>query len=199
MAVFALGGWYVAQTRGSVSISSQLTQSSTCIISILRLQSLYVVSVSPDITWDNPLPAIWSSSEVNVGIICSCLPTLKGGIVRIFPRLFPAVSSANRQSGRQTRTIGGSEPDLQRPERTAKAFELLGSDKSQPKSHRRTWESEESLREVETYQQLDETHEHGRRKNYSWLHDASSTEDTASRASRTGTQYSEAPSSYKLV
>lgn len=43
----------------------------TCIISILRLQSLYVISKSTDVSWDNPLAAIWSSMEVNVGIICS--------------------------------------------------------------------------------------------------------------------------------
>ena len=50
MAVFGLGGI-------------------TCLISILRLQSLYVISKSNDVTWDNPLAAIWSSLEVNIGIM----------------------------------------------------------------------------------------------------------------------------------
>lgn len=57
-------------------------------ISILRLQSLYVVSHTDDISWNNPLPAIWSSTEVNVGILCSCLPTLKGLLNRFYPSLF---------------------------------------------------------------------------------------------------------------
>ena len=65
-----------------------LIEFSTCLISILRLQSLYVVSHTDDITWNNPLPAIWSSTEVNVGILCSCLPTLKGLISRFYPSLF---------------------------------------------------------------------------------------------------------------
>ncbi|TKA57293.1 hypothetical protein B0A55_11541 [Friedmanniomyces simplex] len=41
MTVFALGGF-------------------TCIVSILRLQSLYVISKATDVSWNNPLAAIWS-------------------------------------------------------------------------------------------------------------------------------------------
>ena len=74
MVVFALGGF-------------------TCIISILRLQALYVVSHTTDISWYNPLAAIWSSTEVNVGILCSCLPTLKGLVNHFFPDLFETMST----------------------------------------------------------------------------------------------------------
>jgi hypothetical protein len=69
MIVFALGGF-------------------TCIISILRLQSLLVFLHNTDISWHNPLAAIWSSLEVNIGILCSCLPTLKAMVSRYFPRAF---------------------------------------------------------------------------------------------------------------
>ena len=69
MIVFALGGF-------------------TCIISILRLQSLLVFLHNSDISWHNPLAAIWSSLEVNIGILCSCLPTLKAMVSRYFPRAF---------------------------------------------------------------------------------------------------------------
>ncbi|KAK5164013.1 uncharacterized protein LTR77_010104 [Saxophila tyrrhenica] len=86
MAVFALGGF-------------------TCLISILRLQSLVVVSRSDDISWENPLAAIWSSTELNVGIICSCLPTLKGCISRVFPRLFSS-TNAGPSSGRDVQQRG---------------------------------------------------------------------------------------------
>jgi hypothetical protein len=80
-----------------------------CIISILRLSALYAVSVSTDISWDNPLAAVWSSTEVNVGIICSCLPTLKGCVVRFFPSLFTTAGSKHATpvfelSGRGQRT-----------------------------------------------------------------------------------------------
>jgi hypothetical protein len=69
MIVFALGGF-------------------TCVISILRLQSLLVFLHNTDISWHNPLAAIWSSLEVNIGILCSCLPTLKAMVSRYFPRAF---------------------------------------------------------------------------------------------------------------
>jgi hypothetical protein len=69
MIVFALGGF-------------------TCIISILRLQSLLVFLQTTDISYHNPLAAIWSSLEVNIGITCSCIPTLKAMVTRWFPRAF---------------------------------------------------------------------------------------------------------------
>jgi hypothetical protein len=69
MIVFALGGF-------------------TCIISILRLQSLLVFLQTTDISYHNPLAAIWSNLEVNIGIVCSCLPTLKAMVTRWFPRAF---------------------------------------------------------------------------------------------------------------
>ena len=43
----------------------------TCVLSILRLPSIYVVSRSSDVSWDNPKAAIWSCMELYAGIICS--------------------------------------------------------------------------------------------------------------------------------
>lgn len=48
------------------------------------------------------MAAIYSSTEVNVGILCSCLPTLKGGISYFFPRLFPDRSN---RSGHEMRDV----------------------------------------------------------------------------------------------
>ena len=60
---------------------------SVCITSILRLHALYASSVSRDITWDSATALIWSTVEVNVAIVCACLPTLKPIISLVFPRL----------------------------------------------------------------------------------------------------------------
>ncbi|EME86699.1 uncharacterized protein MYCFIDRAFT_99406, partial [Pseudocercospora fijiensis CIRAD86] len=54
------------------------------IISILRLPALHVLMTSTDTTYQNPMAAIWSSIEINVGIMCSCLPTLRC----LFPKIF---------------------------------------------------------------------------------------------------------------
>jgi hypothetical protein len=77
----------------------------TCVVSLMRLQSLYAVSVSEDISWDNPMAALWSNLEVNIGIICSCLPTLKTCVMRVFPKMFS--SSRGTSSGHGIMTIGG--------------------------------------------------------------------------------------------
>lgn len=48
------------------------------------------------------MAALWSSLEVNIGIISSCLPTLKAVVTRVFPRFFTSaygVSVSNRTPG----------------------------------------------------------------------------------------------------
>ncbi|KAK4962683.1 hypothetical protein LTR10_000310 [Elasticomyces elasticus] len=87
MSVFALGGF-------------------TCVVSILRLQSLYVISRATDVSWNNPLAAIWSSVEINTGILCSCLPTLKACVSRYLPRLF--TTKISRAGSRPSHARGAS-------------------------------------------------------------------------------------------
>jgi hypothetical protein len=41
----------------------------------------------PNATWAKVDVALWSTVEINVGIICACLPSLRSLIVRIFPGL----------------------------------------------------------------------------------------------------------------
>lgn len=66
-----------------------------CLTSILRLKSLYDISVSDDITWDNTPAAYWSSLEVNFAVIAACLPTLRKTISRFFPRFFSSYSNSD--------------------------------------------------------------------------------------------------------
>ncbi|KAH7131876.1 hypothetical protein B0J11DRAFT_565468 [Dendryphion nanum] len=56
--------------------------------SVLRLHALYIVVISEDITWDNPGTATWSAMELNIGIICASLPTLRAFLARYFPSTF---------------------------------------------------------------------------------------------------------------
>lgn len=83
MGVFALAGFVI-------------------IISILRLPSLIKLWETKDTSYKNPMVMIWSSVEINVGIICSCLPTLRC----LFPRLFKAATGY--ASGRSTGFSDGS-------------------------------------------------------------------------------------------
>ncbi|KAK3937758.1 hypothetical protein QBC46DRAFT_356410 [Diplogelasinospora grovesii] len=57
------------------------------IVSIVRLQSLVKFANSSNPTWDNVDVTIWSTVEINVGIMCACLPTFRQLLVWMFPTL----------------------------------------------------------------------------------------------------------------
>ncbi|KAL7930324.1 hypothetical protein V8C35DRAFT_160542 [Trichoderma chlorosporum] len=55
-------------------------------VSILRFQSLTHFANSMNPTWDHWSVAWWSTIEVNISIICTCLPSLRLVLAHIFPR-----------------------------------------------------------------------------------------------------------------
>jgi hypothetical protein len=65
---------------------------SGCIIGVLRLYYLYQASISTDLTYDNVAPATWSAIELNVGIMCACIPALRPVISVVFPRLLSSTA-----------------------------------------------------------------------------------------------------------
>jgi len=58
-----------------------------CVASVLRLRTLYVSTESKDVTWDKTGTVYWSTIEINVGIICSSLTTLRAMVSRLWPNL----------------------------------------------------------------------------------------------------------------
>ncbi|KAL5379990.1 hypothetical protein DPSP01_008028 [Paraphaeosphaeria sporulosa] len=67
------------------------------VISIIRLQSLISFATSTNPTWDQADAANWSTIEINVGIICACMPALRLILVRIFPRALGSTQYASNQ------------------------------------------------------------------------------------------------------
>ena len=57
---------------------------SVTVVSILRLRSLVSFANSHNPTWDNYSVTLWSVIEINVGIICACMPTLRIALARAF-------------------------------------------------------------------------------------------------------------------
>ncbi|KAH8887875.1 hypothetical protein GQ53DRAFT_725610 [Thozetella sp. PMI_491] len=57
------------------------------VVSIIRLRALLIFANSTNPTWDNLSTSYWSTVEVDVGIICACMPVLRLVILRLFPRL----------------------------------------------------------------------------------------------------------------
>ncbi|KAI1028328.1 hypothetical protein LB503_002619 [Fusarium chuoi] len=57
------------------------------VVSIIRLQFLVDLGSSRNPTYDQTDISIWSTVEINVGIICASMPALRVILVRLFPSL----------------------------------------------------------------------------------------------------------------
>lgn len=57
------------------------------VISVVRLQSLIEFGDTDNPTWNNLKVSLWSTIEINVGIITCCMPTIRLIVLRFFPRL----------------------------------------------------------------------------------------------------------------
>lgn len=73
--VFALGGFVV-------------------ITSCLRVTTIDIAATTNDLTYDLS-STMWTVIEMNVAIVCACLPMIRPLIVKVFPRLMPKSSSNN--------------------------------------------------------------------------------------------------------
>ncbi|XWW98940.1 hypothetical protein V2A60_006944 [Cordyceps javanica] len=76
-----------------------LTGTFVTIVSALRLRSLVYFANSINPTWDELPVALWATIEINVGLMCACLPTLRLILVRMWPRVFGStIRSASERS-----------------------------------------------------------------------------------------------------
>ncbi|KAK6384663.1 hypothetical protein LTS17_002226 [Exophiala oligosperma] len=96
----------------------------TCLASGLRIRALNlgVEHAENDTTHFYPDVAAWSCLEINVGIICACLPTLKPIVDKLFPRLLhdpvrrdavPARSRVQGEYDRDGMYLGIMQPEPQ--------------------------------------------------------------------------------------
>ena len=77
--VFALGGFVV-------------------ITSCLRVTTIDIAATTTDVTYDIS-STMWTVIEMNVAIVCACLPMVRPLIVKVFPKLMPKSSSNNAKYG----------------------------------------------------------------------------------------------------
>jgi hypothetical protein len=84
----------------SWSCADTISGFSVCITSMIRLESLRTFGLTADPTWDNIPTTFWSTLETCTAIFCSCMPAIRAGIIRFFPRILdPAERSINIFSG----------------------------------------------------------------------------------------------------
>lgn len=90
------------------------------VVSIVRLYNLMRVDLaSPDYTWKMKEVLLWSVVEVNVGLICACLPSLKPavsllGLRRLFGTSHGTLEESGRPSHMQSPAFVGSDKSRSR-------------------------------------------------------------------------------------
>ncbi|KAM4058609.1 hypothetical protein HRG_006435 [Hirsutella rhossiliensis] len=84
-----------------------LTGAFDTIVSILRLQSLIHFAISWNPTWEQWSVAWWSTIEIDIGLICTCLPTLRLILMRIAPRVFGTSRGPSRGTPADTKVSRG--------------------------------------------------------------------------------------------
>jgi hypothetical protein len=66
---------------------------------MLRLRSLVHFANTTDMTWDYLEASLWSVLECQVGIICACMPSIRLGMTRLFPKLLgSSVNSITKET-----------------------------------------------------------------------------------------------------
>lgn len=99
IATFALGGFV---TVVDVMRIAYLQETSTARLEVLS-DAEGRNNAQGNLFWYTAPPCMWSTVEVNVGIICACIPVLKPLFVRLAPRFFGSLGSKaaeNTNSGR---------------------------------------------------------------------------------------------------
>lgn len=84
-----------------------------CLAGVLRLYYSITTDVSHDSTWEGTYLWTWETAELDLGIICASLPSLKKLITRIMPKIFGSTLHSKTAS---RPTVGyqlGSRPQQQ--------------------------------------------------------------------------------------
>ncbi|KAF1959237.1 hypothetical protein CC80DRAFT_585579 [Byssothecium circinans] len=97
--MLALPLWQVFQLKMSqkkkISVALMfLVGTFVTAMSIVRLQSLISFANSQNPTWDQAGVSQWSTIEINVGIVCACMPALRIIFARVFPALLGSTAPA---------------------------------------------------------------------------------------------------------
>ncbi|KAI5459702.1 CFEM domain-containing protein [Mariannaea sp. PMI_226] len=93
------------------------------IISIIRLRSLITYANDPNPTYNNAEIIKWSTIELNVGIICVCLPSMRLLLAKCFSRFASTAPVYYQHNDPEASNFnsniivsGNDTPDLQKPE-----------------------------------------------------------------------------------
>jgi hypothetical protein len=87
-------------------------------VCILRLNTLIVFGKTQNPTWDYLPAALWSIVEMQVGVICACLPAAKVFFARLLPGWL-GVSTGKSKTGASSQTAPSTKPPSKVPDRVS--------------------------------------------------------------------------------
>ncbi|GLA36924.1 hypothetical protein AnigIFM63309_003421 [Aspergillus niger] len=93
-----------------------------CIVSCVRIITMMPFIHSSDFTWYKVTLATWCMVEINVGIICACLPVMRPLFLQTFPRLFSSIGSRNTSGNQQS---SENSYQLKKPARKIRNWDYL--------------------------------------------------------------------------
>lgn len=59
---------------------------------MIRLESLRQFGLTADPTWNNIPTTFWSTLETTTAVFCACMPSIRAGLVRFFPKVLGSTS-----------------------------------------------------------------------------------------------------------
>lgn len=90
---------------------TQLNNISVTVVSITRLVYLVTLDINdPDVTWVFRMPQIWTCVELNVAVLCGCLPQLRPLLQLITTGSFAGSTHASGGSSGITGNSSGRDP-----------------------------------------------------------------------------------------
>ena len=85
---------------------TDISSCSVCITSMVRLWSIKSFGLTADPTWDNIPITFWTTLETTTAVLCSCLPMIRAGLLRLFPQFVGGTANASFT------TITGNKPTI---------------------------------------------------------------------------------------
>ncbi|KIW23700.1 uncharacterized protein PV07_11879 [Cladophialophora immunda] len=84
------------------------------VVSALRLDTLFQFATSQNLTWDTTAFGYWSCIEMDVGVICACMPAMYSLFKHYFPKIIGStVQGKSKASGLSGSRSGARTPGIQ--------------------------------------------------------------------------------------
>jgi len=71
---------------------------SITIVSAIRLNSLFLFAKTENLTWDGTTTAAWSLIELNVGIVCACMPSMRALFANLGVKFMGSTTAGSRSA-----------------------------------------------------------------------------------------------------